>query len=259
MRGKRFLSELWRALSSVSFYQELPKRSLPEALKYFSFLILLAAFLLSVRFSIDSFRMLSLFELWSRERLPEIVIEKGKVSADVPQPWVEEGDHFVMVIDTTGKVRRIDHAVSQGILLTEDRLYLKRGPFETREYDLSRIEHFLLNAETVGRLRRIGHWTLPPLLLVFLFVYFWIGKLTQVLFFSLVSLLANWAARRRLSYQALLAIGFYALTPPLAFFCLVSLLGMHLPFFSIIYLSAYAALLVAVVLQVNPPRPEVEP
>lgn len=250
--SRKFLSELWKSITSVQFYQEIAQRPLTEGLRYFSFLILLVTLLLSVRFTGEVLRVMEDFERWTRERLPNIVIEKGKVFADIPQPWQASGEDFVVVIDTTGKTREIGHEYPRGVLIMESKILLKRDPTQSRIYDVSRINAFRFTPETVARWRRVGRWILPPLLAFFLFVYFWTGKLLQVFFFSGISLLINWAMRKGLSYAALLTVGLYAVTPPLLLFLAVALLGMRARFFDMICLSAYAALLVSAILQFPP-------
>lgn len=254
--SKNFFGQLFRSVSSPQFYQELATRRFSEGMKYFSLLILFVTLVLSTRFSVEALKGLSEFETWSKTHLPEIVIEKGVVSVNAPQPWRKEEGHLAVIIDTTGQTRDIDDAYAQGVLLTRDKLILKRGPYETRRYDLSKIESFRLNARTVERLRRIGQWILPPLLTLFLFVYFWLGRFSQIVVFSAISLLTNWFAKKNLSYGALLTIGMYAITPPLLLFSGIALLGIQMRLFDMIYLSSYAALLVTAVLQSHPRKEE---
>lgn len=246
----RFAQQFFQSLSSVRFYREMNRRSLSDAIKYFSLLILLVTGILSVRFTSECLKALSSFETWSRAHLPEIMIQKGQVSVNVQQPWQKEEKDFILMIDTTGKTTDIDEKYPQGILLTKDKLLLKRGPFESRRYDLSAIDQFRLDSETVRKLRRIGQWLLPPLLALILFVYFWVGKFSQIIFFSGLSLLTNWMAHKDLPYGTLLTIGFYAITPPLLLFCVTALFKFPAPFFDMVYLASYAALLVTAVLQV---------
>lgn len=249
MKENSFLTQLWQSVSSVRFYQEMGHRSFQEGVRYFSILILWVTLFLSIRFSIEIFKQLSAFEAWSARHLPDIVIQKGEVSADVTQPWRKEIENFLVVIDTTGQVKEIEESFSQGILLMKNKLILKRSAYETRRYDLSKMDAFRLSPETVKRWRQVGQWILPPVLVFFLFFYFWVGKSLQILFFSLVSLVTNWASRRGLAYQTLLVIGIYALTAPLLLLSAVTLLGLQIRFFDLIYLSMYAALLVATILQ----------
>jgi len=249
---ERFVTQFLQSITSPRFYQEIGSRRVSDGVRYFSFLILLVTALLSVRFTSDIFKGLASFETWSKEHLPEIVIEKGKVFVDVPQPWQREEGGFVIVIDTTGKTHELDEKYPQGVLLSQNRILLKRSPYESRHYDLSKIDSFRLNPTTIQSWRKVSQWVIPPLLSLFLFVYFWVGKFSQIVFFSGVSLLTNWVSKRGLPYGTLLTIGMYAITPPLLLFCVVALLGAQVRFFDMIYLSSYAALLVTAVLQCHP-------
>ena len=257
MNKERFFTQLFRSVSSARFYQEIATRKLSEAMKYFTILILLVTLVLSVRFTFDVLKGLASFEEWSKAHLPEIVIEKGITSVNVPQPWKVSEEGFVAIIDTTGGIHDLDESYAQGVLLTRDKLILKRGPYETRRYDLSKVDSFRLNSESISHFCKIGRWALPPLLALFLFIYFWLGKFSQVVFFSIISLLTNWSSKRNLSYRTLLTIGVYALTPPLLLLSLVTLLGIQIRFFDMTYLAGYAALLVTVVLHAHPKKEEV--
>lgn len=257
MNRERFFTQLLRSMSSARFYQEIPGRKFSDGVKYFSLLILFVTVVLSVRFTFDVVKGLASFETWSKTHLPDITIGKGVVSVNVPQPWKIEEEGFLAVIDTTGTIRDLDESHAQGVLLTRNQLILKRGPYETRRYDLSRVDSFRFNADSVRRFRKIGRWVIPPLLAVILFIYFWVGKFSQIVFFSLISLLTNWFSKKNLSYGVLLTIGMYAITPPLLLLSLVTLLGVQVRFFDMMYLAAYAALLVTVVLQVHPRKEDV--
>lgn len=251
MRQDPFFKQLWRSISSVRFYQELATRRLSEGVKYFALLILFVAVTLSIRFTAEVFKGLSEFETWSKAYLPEITIEKGTVSVNSPQPWKKEVGDFVVVIDTTGETQTIE-SHTRGLLLTRNSLILK-SPYETRQYDLSKVDSFRLDAQTVARIRKIGRWVLPPLSAIFLFIDLARKIFPLVVFFSVISLLANWFAKRNLSYGTLLAIGMYATTPPLLLFACVALLGIEVRFLGMVYLSSYAALLVAAIVH-SPPR-----
>ena len=254
MPNERFFTQLIRSVTSARFYQEIPGRRFSEALKYFSILILLVTVILSVRFTFDILKGLASFEEWSKASLPEIVIEKGIASVNAPQPWRTEKEGFVVIMDTTGAVRDLDDSYAQGLLFTRDKLILKRGAYETRRYDLSKIDSFRLNSGSIRRFRQVGQWLFPPLLAVILFLYFWLGKFSQIIFFSLISLLANWFSKRNFSYTTLLTLGIYAITPPLLLVTLVTLLGIEIRFFEMIYLAIYAALLVTAVLHAHPDK-----
>ncbi|MFH1857413.1 MAG: DUF1189 family protein [Candidatus Omnitrophota bacterium] len=254
---RRFAVQLWKSVTSVKFYQELAGRPFSEGIKYFSFLIFLVALLFTLRLTLDLSRNLKAFERWSKDHLPEIVVEKGKVTVDVPQPWRFEGEHFVVVIDTRGGSREIGESYAQGVLITKDKLILKRGPLMERRFDLSEIESLRVTPETIHNWRTLILWISPPLLVCILFFYFWVGKFIQVILFSTLSLLANGIGRKGLSYETLFIIGLYALSAPLLLLSFFILLGFGIHSFDMVYLAIYGALLVTTVLQ-YPPRKKLE-
>ena len=82
-----------------------------------------------------------------------------------------------------------------------------------------------------------------------LFLYFFFARLIQVLFFSLISVVINLAGEIGLSYQAMFAIGVYALVPCSLLGTLVALIGKPLLLFQAVYLSSYLTYLVIGILQ----------
>jgi|GEM_PF-1806436 len=256
MSQERFALQLLKSSTSGTFYQKMTERRFSEALRYFSLLILFVTLVLSVRFTFDIVKGLSQFEAWSQENLPEITILKGKVSVNVSQPWQKEEEGIVMIIDTTGKTAEIGETYSRGVLLTQNRLFVKKNPYEIQGYDLSKVESFHLNAETIRRWRKVGQWCLPPLFSLILFVYFWTGKFLQVLVFSGVSVLTNWIAKRGLSYRTLLTVGIYAMTLPFLLASGAVLWGLQVRLLDLVCFSMYAALLVTVILHCYPKMEE---
>jgi len=218
---------------------------------------------------------------WVKENLPgkikeylpgEMRIEKGKLAADFPQPFIKEASkgEFAFIVDTTGKITSLD-GYKNGILLTQDKIITKayKGPgrVEIEKMDIKEIgdsliiqpgdeekgeiirfisppKSFVLSYDLIERWSKIAYKILFFPFLIFVFLYYLISKLLQVMLFSLVSLSARAFYRIRLSYENLLNIGIYTLTPITLLAVLFILANIRVPFFPLIYILVYSMLLI---------------
>jgi hypothetical protein len=234
--------------ANPNFYKEIVSQSFGKSLGYLSFLVLLVSLILSAKFALDLKRGIVVFSREIVERLPQIIpqgippirIENGKISSPVAQPLVFAKDGFAFVLDATGKVTSLDQ-YKNGVLLTQNKIIFKKEKevgTETTEYDLSRIKFdlldikpgdkqkgeilnitwgkrvFILSKESIARVGNTAVLLILPFFLLFSFATFLIGKLLQVLIFSLVSLVFNRSTAASLKYGNLINIGIYAITPP---------------------------------------------
>lgn len=232
-----------------NFYREIAFLPFTKSLKYLLFLILVIALILSVKFVFDLNTVANLFYKNSQEylpdilsQIPEIKIEAGQVSSPVKQPYIFKKDDFSFILDTTGKINSLD-STKEGILLTKNKLSVKTakdGGAETEinEYDLEkmRLHRLILKPGDMQKEELINltwgdkefsitpDWIknftfkitlfLFPVILLFNFLYFFVAKLFQVVFFSLASLVINATNGAKLKYSNLLNIGTYAITVP---------------------------------------------
>jgi len=180
---------------------------------------------------------------WEKN-FPEIRITDGKVSSPVEQPFTFEEDDFVFILDTRDATKELDLSYRNGILLTRTDLIYRSRPGETRHYSLEKFPNLILNQATVERfLQLIRNWTWV-VTAFFLTIWFWIAKLIQVLFWSLLSLVVNAITKRSLPYRALFNIGVLALTVPFAFDLVKDTLGLRAPGLGWISLALYVGYLI---------------
>jgi hypothetical protein len=234
--------------ANPKFYKEIIFQPFGRSLGYLSLLLLIVSLILSAQFAWKLKKGIEVFSREVIERLPEIIpqgipplrIEKGRVSSPVPQPFVIQKDNFAFVLDVTGKVTSLDQ-YKEGVLVTRDKIILKRDKevgSEISEYDLNRMKFDLLDIKpgnkdkgeiinltwgkktfsvTSSGIARLANTAVLLILPFFLFLSFTsllIGKLLQVIIFSLLSLVINNATAGRLKYRELINIGVYALTTP---------------------------------------------
>lgn len=233
----KFFINLWRSVTSFRFYKEIASQKVSKSIGYFIFFILLITLLLSMKLSTVLIQGVGAMIEEFGDRLPEIRIKDGVVSIDAQEPFIiEEKDFIFIIIDTTGKITTIDPSYKQGILLTKNKLIHKQSEIETRAYDLSKIKSFTVNKEAMERWRKAFSRFAFPFLVVILFLYYIVAKLIQILFFSLIALIANTATKANLKYENLFNISLFALTPPVLLATIFNLAGLRIPFFLSLFL-----------------------
>jgi len=180
--------------------------------------------------------------------------------------WEKERAAFAIEPDPA-RVQSVLDAHENIVLITQKQVLVKArraaGTSEIRSYDVSGTKLFKLESiaqgvkisleakviELTPRLvkrwiRIISMFILPGMMLVFL-CWFSVAKPVQLLFFSLVSLLANAVLKAQRSYPELLNIGIYALVPPTTLAVLLALVGLdRIPFFGLVFIVLYSTYLV---------------
>ncbi len=185
-------------------------------------------------------------------QIPEITIEQGKVSTNVPQPhYIRASDGIVAVIDTTGQIRSLRDTEAP-LLLTEDELIVRKNEHQTQTVDLSEIESFYLDRHLAADWAKIiGNWAFV-VMYPFCFIGSFAYRVVQVLFYSLFGLLLVKSMRARLHYPAILSLTAVAIIP--AIFLKTAFIHLELTFpFSWLLLFAVAMACLAAAIKANAP------
>jgi len=173
------------------------------------------------------------------EQVPQITITDGRVSIDEPQPYYithPESNDVLAIIDTTGTVVSLEDP-NTVCLLTRTKLIGRQSKFETRVYDLSRVENFVLDADRItGWLHTAGK-LLAVIMYPFALFTSYAYRIIQALIYAAVGLLfARWC-NTTLSYKALLRLAVAAVTPAIIINTVLSAARVRLPFAGLFYLA----------------------
>jgi len=240
-RGQGLLQRLGGSVYRADAYRQVAADRSAALLGYLAVLILLATVVTTALMQVRLGRVLNEAEPWLKDSVPQLRIEKGRLSSPVEQPYVWESGAFVVVLDTTGAVTELNPEYGQGVLITERALIVRRSPTESREYDLSRFPDLVLNDEAWDTLLhniRSWMWTVVA---ISTFLWLWALKLIHVLVWSVLGLLVAPLAHRKLTFRALWNISIYALTAPLFYDLALNLLGLaQRPLLSLLSLVLYA-------------------
>lgn len=235
-----FFTQMRECVIDFDFYKQIKENRFSK-----SFLYLLLLFL--VIYSINGTKTFILSRYFIDEKIaefaekvPEFRLQNGEFVFEGKMPYyISSSTSEVFVIDTTGQVTKsvLDTAKS-GLLITKDKVYIKRNALELQEFNLREApEGFTLTkAKVIEFLPKLSWIMLVFIVFGFVFVLAW--KLLNAVLLALVGLIANSVFKAKLSYGQLLSISIYALTLPMLLelaYSLVLVTGVYIPRFWMIY------------------------
>lgn len=244
-----FFNTLLRTCTDFRFYKDIFSQSFGKTLRYLLLLAVLVTLVLGIRYGIGLNKFSQKTLKWIEDNAPYIEITEGVVKAGCEQPFLVEGEGFVMIIDTTGETEKIDSKYKAGILLTKNKLIVKHDEIRTQEFDLSKIKSFRLDKTTFSKWRKFFVFVLIPFMIIIQFFYFFIAKIIQGLITGLVVVIF----KPGLKYSNILNLCIYAMTPVTMLALIVTLLSARpIPLFWIIYIGMYIAFVIGAVKQSSP-------
>lgn len=165
------------------------------------------------------------------EQMPIIKIHNGEVSIDQPSPHFirdPQSNKILAIIDTSGQITSLAKTRAL-VLLTKDKLYVRRSAKEVRVYDLKRVDNREITKTFLYHILNFakawGVVLLYPILLIVSYLY----RIMQALLYALFGMLVfAKITKASLNYQQLLRLSIIAVTPAI-------ILGTVFNFFSIIF------------------------
>ncbi len=162
-------------------------------------------------------------------QIPPISINEGKVIVDAPQPYsIIDGNHTLLLIDTTGKINTLNDAQSTA-LLTATHLHIKQRRLAPISYDLSNVKSLQLNQEIATHLIQQAKTQLLPALYIASLVLSFILLLFAVLICGSIARVFGLIQRRSVDYATGLRLAVVAFTPPLILSGICSAFGYTVP------------------------------
>lgn len=171
-------------------------------------------------------------------QLPEIAIDGGRVRIDGPEPYritAPGTDEVVAILDTTGEHSSLDDTTAV-LLLTEDRLLVRRGPGGVREFDLSGVDGFRMNQDRMMAWMRSMMVWMPIVIFPFVALAAFAYRLIQALLFGALGLAVSASLRRPLTFRSSFNIAAVALTPVIVADTLFNLFGVSPSYWSVVSL-----------------------
>ncbi|MGW8272914.1 MAG: DUF1189 family protein [Thermodesulfovibrionales bacterium] len=164
-------------------------------------------------------------------QVPVIKISGGNVSTEVSAPsLIKDPDTgmTLMIIDTSGQTTTLDGSDAR-MLLTRDRLIMRRSARETRSFDLSWVKDLTITKQTLRDwaelLRRRIIFFLYPLALLFSYVY----RIGQGLLYAFAAFVLARSLGFSLSYGASVSLSLVSMTPAVIVNTIYDYLGLSVP------------------------------
>jgi Protein of unknown function (DUF1189) len=176
-------------------------------------------------------------------QIPQITVKDGVVSVDADMPYTitdpSSGKPFA-ILDTTGSTQSLDDREAV-ILLTRDKLILKKDKNETREYSMAEVKEALINQDVINNwLESFNKWffvIIYPFALLFSYAF----RLLQVLLYAAIGIMYDRSLKAGLGYSGLLRVAAVAITPAVILNTVRFSLGFDVSGWSIImFISAMA-------------------
>ena len=231
-----FFLQIRESVIDFKFYKSIKDNRFSRSFVYLLLLFLIIYFISGTRTFIAT--RLGIDELVTNltTSMPDFKLENGEFSFAGEMPYyISSSTNEAFVIDTTGKVDvNVLKDVGSGMLVTKDKVYVKRSEIETREFSLKELEGVTLTkADVLEFLPKLSWIVFIFIAFGFIFVLGW--KLLNAVILALLGLIANAMFGSRLKYGNLLNISIYALTLPMLIQLAVNLYGYPIPYFGLIY------------------------
>ncbi len=231
-----FFMQMRESVIDFKFYRSIKNNKFSRSFVYLLLLFVIIYFIGGTRTFIST--RIAVDEIVSNlsVNVPEFRLENGEFSFEGQMPYyISSSTNEAFVIDTTGKVTEsVLDDVGSGILITKDRVYVKRSEIETRELNLAELSDVTLTkTDIVEFLPKLSWIVFIFIAFGFIFALGW--KLLNAVILALAGLIAAAVLKSDLKYNNLMNISIYALTLPMLLQLAVKLYGYPVPYFGLIY------------------------
>jgi hypothetical protein len=200
---------------SRDLYREVARTWKGAGLLYQLLVVALATVVVAIRLHIAIAQFQARYAQGVVEQIPAITIAHGVVSVNVPTPYTirdPKDGKTLAIIDTTGQVTSLTGTEAR-VLLTRDKLVMKKGATETRVYDLSRVENFRMDRARATRWLSLFAGWFALACAPFMLAWFYLVRLILMLIFAAIALLAARVMRTDIGFAAAMRLTAVALTP----------------------------------------------
>lgn len=234
-----FFEKAKAAVCSIEAYINFARQSLGKGILYIFLLSLILGGIVSIKGAVTANKVMKDASSWVTNNVPHFSLSNGELQVDGDMPMLFEEDGGIIIIDTENEVDTdiLDNYTS-GIIITSTQLYGKKSTGEVRIISFADLvlEDMDYTGEEIGNIiQGFGIIMIITILLLGTILWF-IGKFISL--FTIVAiggLITGALTKCKTNYEMSCKIGAYALTAPMLLKCIVSLVGITIPFFFVIY------------------------
>ncbi len=173
-------------------------------------------------------------------QIPPIQIRDGVATVAASQPYVitDPADQQVLaVLDTTGQITSLDETDAK-LLLTEDRVMVRRNAREVRMFSLGEIADLDLDEQVaLAWLDLIKRW-FAVVVYPFAVAFGYLFRVVQVLIYACIGLAFNRVTGAKLTYPGLISVSIMAVTPVVVTTTVLGLAAVSVPMASLVGFAA---------------------
>jgi hypothetical protein len=231
-----FFVQMRESVIDFKFYRSIKDNRFSKSFVYLLLLFLIIYFINGTRIFVGTRVLIYDMAVHLNENVPEFRLENGEFTfeGDMPYYFSSTTNEF-FAVDTTGQVTESAlKDVETGILITRDKVFVKRSKLETREFSLAELEGFkFTKSDVLESIPKLSWIVLIFIVFGFIFALGW--KLLNAVILSLLGIAVNAVLKGGLKFNNLLNISIYVLTLPMLVQLAVNLYGYPIPGFGYIY------------------------
>jgi hypothetical protein len=226
-----FFEKLFNSVATPKLYPKMVRKGVGKAFLYLFLFSLIFGTISAVIVWYEVTKEIEGFSELVKADLPEFTLSQGQLHVEGDMPIVlEETATSLIMIDVSGNTtREILDNYETGVLVLKDRVINKENSVETTEFNFSTI-NFDLNKDMVLTWLPFLQW-LGVIAGVFIFIFFFIGKMISALSVSILGLLISLIQKAKTPFGQLYSIAIYALTLPSIIKVISSLSAVSFPWY----------------------------
>lgn len=237
-----FFYQVKESVIDFKFYNKIKDNRFAKSFLYLLLLLLIIYTMLTVRNYLLVKNVMEQAAFHLNETMPNFELKDGKFSFEGEMPYyISSSTNEVFVIDTTGAVdEKVLQGVMTGILITEDRVYLKNS-VQQQTLNFADIKETEFDKAKLVEILPSFSWFVLVVMLIW-FVFVLAGHLLFAVILALIGLAISSSLNTDLKYNQILNFSIYALTLPMLIDLAIDISGM--PASQLVVFTLYSAIAV---------------
>ena len=206
---------LYASVYSKELYLDVIKRWRGYGFRYLLVLVLVSTVCVTWQITSEMYQLRDRYLDGFLAQIPKIEIANGVVTSEVSQPYTiknPESGKDLAILDTTGKVDSLADTDAV-LLLTKDKVYLRREGGGIQTENLSEVETFRIDAQSVESWVSTMSWLAPWIFGLVVFGMTYVYRFFVLIIFSLIGILIVRVVGLNWNFPLICRVTAVALTP----------------------------------------------